>query len=379
MASILIIDDDPTTRLLLQRNLERQGYVVKIANDGQEGVALAQELRPALVICDWMMPEKDGLEVCRILKSDPTLSTTFFVLLTARTDVEDRVQGLDAGADEFLTKPIDANELQARVRAGLRLHQLSWDLQKQTEQLRSELNQAANYVRSLLPPAQIFADGQVETDWVFIPSQELGGDCFNYHWLDAETLAVYLLDVSGHGVGAALLSVSLINLLRSQSFSVDFKDPAAVLQELNANFQMSEQNELYFTMWYGTYHLPTRTLSYSSAGHPPGLLITSSDPEVTVTTLKTPNLPIGMIAEIKFQSAKIKIPSNSELYLFSDGIYEITNASGELWGLQAFSQSLCQLKGIAQDNLDHIIKVAQSFSSDQPFMDDVSIVRLWFG
>jgi sigma-B regulation protein RsbU (phosphoserine phosphatase) len=151
MTTILIVDDDPTICLLLKRSLERQGYTVEIASNGSEGLEKAHLLVPGLIICDWMMPDMDGLEVCRRIKADPKFSTTFFILLTARTEVEDRIQGLDAGADEFLSKPIDPNELRARVRAGLRLHQLSYDLQQQTARLQAELAEAASYVRSLCP------------------------------------------------------------------------------------------------------------------------------------------------------------------------------------------------------------------------------------
>ncbi len=129
MAQILIIDDDSTTQLLLERTLSMQGYDISLASDGEEGLIKAKTIRPALIICDWIMPRKNGLEVCRQIKSTSELSTTFFILLTSLDSIEDRVKGLDAGADDFLCKPIEMNELQARVRAGLRLHQLSKDLQ----------------------------------------------------------------------------------------------------------------------------------------------------------------------------------------------------------------------------------------------------------
>ncbi len=380
MSCILIIDDDPTTRLLLRHNLERQGHDVSVAEDGHEGVELAHKITPDLVICDWMMPTMDGLEVCRILKAHSRFSTTFFILLTARTEVEDRVEGLDAGADEFLSKPIDANELQARVRAGLRLHQLSADLQQQTEQLRSELNQAANYVRSLLPPPQTFQNYQIEADWQFIPSQELGGDCFSFHWLDPDHLALYLQDVSGHGVGAALLSVSVTNQLRSQSLSIDFKDPKSVLKALNHQFQMSDQSELYFTVWYGVYQVSTQTLAYSSGGHPPAVLVhydpeSEQDPDVTL--LRTPNLPVGMVDSVDYRDDQLLLHPPCELYLFSDGIYETSEPQGQVWGLEAFTQSICQ-PGAMGAPLELLIQAAQHFTQSAHFEDDVSLLRLQF-
>ncbi|MGC9504957.1 response regulator transcription factor, partial [Baaleninema sp.] len=124
-AKLLVIEDDATTRLLLRRILQKEGYEVALAKDGIDGLDKAIELSPSVVISDWVMPGLDGIEVCRRLRANADLSGTFLILLSSRETVADRVQGLDAGADEFLSKPIDPNELKARVRAGLRQYQLN--------------------------------------------------------------------------------------------------------------------------------------------------------------------------------------------------------------------------------------------------------------
>lgn len=375
MAAILIVDDDPTIRLVLKRSLERQGYTVEMATNGLEGVEQAHLISPGLIICDWMMPDIDGLEVCRRIKSDPKFSTTFFILLTARTEVEDRVQGLDAGADEFLSKPIDPNELQARVRAGLRLHQLSHDLQQQTSKLQAELAEAARYVKSLLPKPDFFPDYNIATDWRFLPSQELGGDSFNYHWLDEKHLAIYLLDVSGHGVGSALLSVSVMNQLRTQGLpDTDPRQPEAVLRALNHSFQMGSHNEMYFTLWYGVYQPSSRLLSFASAGHPPALLIEPT--HTSPVELKTPNLPIGILPNPSFQMDQVRIPAASHLYLFSDGVYEVANREKELWGLDNL---IALLNHDVTGSLDQVAQQAQAFRGQPDFEDDFSLLRVSFG
>ncbi len=374
MTAILIVDDDPTIRLVLKRSLERQGYTVEIASNGSEGLGKAHLLVPALIICDWMMPDMDGLEVCRRIKTDPKFSTTFFILLTARTEVEDRIQGLDAGADEFLSKPIDPNELRARVRAGLRLHQLSYDLQQQTARLRAELAEAASYVRSLLPKPADFPPHQIAIEWCFLPSQELGGDSFNYHWLDEDHLAIYLLDVSGHGVGSALLSVSVMNQLRSQSLpDTDLRQPAAVLYALNQSFQMESHHDMYFSLWYGVYQPGSRLLSFASAGHPPALLVAQSDP--ILLELKTPNLPIGILPDQDFVMDQVRIPANSCLYVFSDGVYEVSNSQG-IWGIDNWKTFLSAHSCIA---LDQVLQAIQSFRGKADFDDDFSLLRVHFG
>lgn len=137
MAKILIVDDDITVQLVLQDLLESEGHEVAVALDGEEGLQLAHKLHPDLMICDWMMPGVDGLEVCRQVKANPELAAMFFILLTAREEVTDRVEGLDTGADDFLSKPIETEEFLARVRAGLRLHSLTQKLSQGNQQLEA--------------------------------------------------------------------------------------------------------------------------------------------------------------------------------------------------------------------------------------------------
>jgi phosphoserine phosphatase RsbU/P len=373
MYSILIIDDDPVTKLMLRRILEQQGYTVDTAQDGQEGIQKAAAMQPALIICDWLMPITDGLEVCRFVKSSAKLCTTFFVLLTSRVDLEDRIEGLNAGADEFLAKPIDMNELKARVRAGLRLHQLNQDLQAQKQVLETELSEAASYVRSILP-APMETPLQIES--LFLPSSQLGGDCFDYFWLNPETLVIYLLDVSGHGLGAALPSVSILNLLRSQSLSgVNYDEPAEVLAALNRGFQMSQHGDKYFTMWYGVYHRPTQTLKFSSAGHPPALLWSGSNQG---QALKTQGFPIGLFPDEQYESAACEISLHSTLYLFSDGVYEVHQPDGEIWGLSSLQSLLQNNPSHHATQLSELVHEIKNNAQCDGFMDDFSLVKIRF-
>jgi phosphoserine phosphatase RsbU/P len=374
MYSILIVDDDPVSQMMLKRILGQQGYRVETAQNGQEGIQKAQEIKPALIICDWMMPIMDGLEVCRFIKTHPQLCTCFCILLTSRTDLDDRIEGLNAGADEFLAKPINMNELKARVRAGLRLHQLNQDLQAQKQALENELAEAVGYVRSLLPtPMQT----PLHIESLFLPSRQLGGDCFDYFWLTPETLAIYLLDVSGHGLGAALPSVSVMNLLRSQSLQgVDYTEPAEVLTALNQGFQMSNHDNKYFTIWYGVYHLPTQTLTYASAGHPPALLWTAQGSYCQ--HLKTSGFPVGLFSEGDYTSSQCQIPSGSLIYVMSDGVYEISQPNGGIWGLDAFEALLTENLAYYSQPLSQILRSIQISANTTAFMDDFSLLKIRF-
>ncbi|MDJ0536228.1 MAG: SpoIIE family protein phosphatase [Xenococcaceae cyanobacterium MO_207.B15] len=378
MAQILIIDDDFATQLLLKRTLEKQGYHITLANDGEEGIVKAKELTPALIICDWIMPGIDGLEVCRHLKLIPELSTTFFILLTSLDSIEARVKGLDAGSDDFLCKPVEMYELKARVRAGLRLHQLSRDLQQQKQLLEAELAEAAEYVSSILPEPLKHQKLTIATH--FVPSRQLGGDSFDYFWLDPENLVFYLLDVSGHGLRASLPSLSVINLLRSRSLGqVDYYQPSSVLSQLNGTFQMSDRNDKYFTIWYGVYNCREQKLTYSSAGHPPAIFFTQNQQnQIVEHRLKTPGVPVGMFLEAKYVDSVFEVTLPSHLYLFSDGIYELKQEKDSVGGLEKFISLLKRYQQIPEHHLENLIKYIKEEHPKLQFEDDLSIMQIDF-
>ena len=378
MFKILVIDDDTVIRELLRRTLQKQGYDVSVASNGEEGIQKAQTVRPALIICDWIMPRLSGIEVCRQVKATPLLSTTQFFLLTSLGSVSDRVHGLDAGADDFISKPIEMNELYARVRAGLRLYQLSQDLQTQKQLLEAELSEAAEYVQSLLPEP---VTEPVLIESKFIPSRQLGGDCFDYCWLDSDYLSIYLLDTSGHGLRAALPSVSVLNLLRSRAIpNINYYQPSDVLRALNNTFQMTYQNDKYFTIWYGVYNQVTRQLTYASGGHPPAILLSGDvEKNLQVQRLKTPGMPVGMFLEAQYTDNSCYIEPSSSLYIFSDGVYEIHQPNGMILGLDAFIQILIDSNSANNGHqLDSVLESVKLINSGHPFDDDFSLLKIYF-
>jgi sigma-B regulation protein RsbU (phosphoserine phosphatase) len=378
MPQILVIDDDPAIQTLLTRTLNRDGYEVILAKDGEEGVVKARQFHPALVICDWLMPGLNGLEVCRQIKQTPELSTTYFILLTSLVSVTDRIQGLDTGADDFLCKPIEMNELAARVRAGLRIHQLGYDLQQQKQLLEAELAEAAEYVCSILPEPMRLS--HINIDLRFIPSRQLGGDALDFYWLDDEHLVIYLLDVSGHGLRAALPALSVINLIRSQGLTqVSYYQPSQVLYGLNKTFQMTSRNDKYFTIWYGVFNRKTRQLVYSTAGHPPAILLEyNQEGKIREQLLKTPGFPVGMFPDAKYVDTFYQINSRATLYLFSDSLYEFEIAPDQILGLDKLSsllQDCCQNFPV---NLEGLLNKLKSLNINNNFPDDLSIIKIDF-
>ncbi len=382
---ILIIDDDATTRILLNGILKKQGYEVYTAENGAIGLDLAIALRPALIICDWVMDDVDGLEVCRRIKANADLSITFFILLTLRQTTEDCIEGLNAGADEFLAKPIDGNELKARVRAGLRLYQtsldlqrrnqtleqLSQDLQVKTDIITSELAEAAAYIQALLP---LPLSGDISTEICFIPSRQLGGDCFDYYWLDDDQLVIYLLDVSGHGLAAALPSISIFNLLHMRSLAnIRFDHPAEVLTGLNQLALFNQEQNKYVTLWYGVYDRRSRQLTYASAGHPPAILVSPSQ----LQCLRTPGLPIGLFSDAEFEVQQCHVEAHSKLYVFSDGVYEGALPGQAMLGLESWIALLKKTQHQPQ-TIDQLVRLIQDQQQTPTFADDFSLLSVSF-
>jgi phosphoserine phosphatase RsbU/P len=242
------------------------------------------------------------------------------------------------------------------------------------QQLAGELAEAAAYIKSLLPPK---LDGAVRTDWAFITSSQLGGDMFGYHWLDPDRLAIYLHDVCGHGVSASLLSIAVYNSLRRQSLpNVRFDDPAAVLAGLNQVFPMEQNQDKFVTMWYGVFQPSSRTLRYSSAGHPPALMFNGRPDRPS--RLGEPSLPIGAADDAAFETQIARIPPHSRLYVYSDGVSEIDKPGGGMLEVQGLSDLLAQAACAKGSRVERVLSDVRELQGSPEFRDDFSLVEVEF-
>ena len=204
------------------------------------------------------------------------------------------------------------------------------------EQLAGDLDRARRYVEALIP-ARI-ESGPLRTDWVFVPSALLGGDALGYHELGGERFALYVIDVCGHGVGAAMHSASVLNVLRNRTLpDTDFADPSAVLAGLNAAFQMEEHNGMFVTAWYGVLDTASGALRYSAAGHPPALVLDQQGHVRERLGVKNP--PIGVLARRSFAQAEATLAASESLVVYTDGAYEIPR-EGREGTLQDLEQEL---------------------------------------
>ena len=331
---ILVVDDLPANRDILMKHLERQGHRPAQAEDGQRAIAMLSRQPFDLVLLDVAMPEMDGYLVLERMKADPKLRHLPVIMISAFDEIETVVRCIEAGAEDFLPKPFDPTLLRARIDASLEkkflrdqeqshLHRI----EETQKRLANELHEAARYVVSILPPPM---QEPFRISWAYEPSTELGGDSFGYHWIDENHFAIYLLDVCGHGVGAALLSVAAINVIRSAALrDTDFLDPGQVLLSLNEAFQMENHNNMFFTIWYGVYDVAARCIRHASGGHPPALLLNSDGSGVdTIEELRCPGMLVGAMPSACYKSATSLVPENSRLFVFCDGAYEIARPNG---------------------------------------------------
>lgn len=236
------------------------------------------------------------------------------------------------------------------------------------ERLGAEVAEAASYVRSLLPAP--WTDPDISTAWAFQPSTQLGGDAFGHHRLDPDRTAFYLLDACGHGVGAALLSVSALNLLRTQSLAnTDFANPADVLHELNRRFPMDLHGGQYFTAWYGVFDRRDRSLTYSSAGHPPAYILAgAADP----VSLRTRGSPVGCFPNARYENARSSVPPRADLLIISDGVFELRRDDGGPFTLPDFERELARQRW--KDPAQILIWARIQHGSDS-LEDDFSVLR----
>ena len=181
-------------------------------------------------------------------------------------------------------------------------------------------------------------------------------------------------------MGAALLSVSVMNVLRSQSLpNTDFKDPEQVLEALNIAFPGEENNDMFFTIWYGVYRKSTRKLTYASGGHPPALLLgDTSIGDSRAEPLRTPNYVIGGMSEVKYEKKECLVGNRNTLYIFSDGVYEVEKSDGVMWRFQEFADFMNQVKTDGQSVLDRLFNYVKNLGSSDHFDDDFTIVEVAF-
>lgn len=377
---VLLIDDQRIVGETIRRMLaDIPGLEFKFCSDPAVAIQQADEFNPTVILQDLVMPGADGIEMVRAFRLNASTTATPLIVLSSKEEPTTKAEAFAAGANDYLVKLPDKLELVARIRyhSTAYIHRLQRDeafavMEEQQRVIAKELADAAAYVRSLLP-APMVDDSAVPADWRFITSSSLGGDSFGYHWLAPDQLAIYLLDVCGHGVGAALLSVSAINTIRNQTLpETDFSVPSQVLSGLNRAFPMEKQDGKYFTVWYGVLNPNTRELRYSAGGHPPAIVVTADGQSKRLDAV---GMMIGAFPFAKYTDLNITLEPGTKLFVYSDGCYEVVSPDHGIMTIDHFCGILAGA-GSNGSGLDKIVTAVQEWQRRPDFEDDFSLVQL---
>ena len=397
--NVLIVDDALDIRTYLSELMMEWGFKVFQASNGHEALQLVCKQKFQIVIVDWMMPEMDGLELCEQIRDSRLGYYVYMIMLTSRKFSNDLVASLSAGADDFISKPINPKELRARIRSAERvvgmeyahtlkhdtLHTEHQNIKSSYEKVQEELESAARLQRNLLPESKTNAL-PIKLDWLFSPASHIGGDFFNY-FVDDQYLCFYHIDIAGHGISAAMYGIYLNRLLLPakqnkcglvhQKDTDFYTDSVAVVSALNQELcRPGNDSSGYLTMVYGVINRKTGQGELCRAGHPCPFI---SHTDGRLSTLQNGNLPVGLFATAEYQSQTFQIRPGERLIMYSDGVTDCVNSHQEQFSISRFTNVLEQSTS-QPDNLimDEIQSAVDEWRGSQPISDDISIMSITY-
>jgi sigma-B regulation protein RsbU (phosphoserine phosphatase) len=388
----LVVDDTHANLQVLAGMLKDRGYKVRPAPSGKLALLAAERDPPDLILLDINMPEMSGYEVCEYLKADDKLKGIPVIFISALTEQLDKVKAFAIGGVDYITKPFQMEELHARVETHLKLRRLQIELQQTNEQLAKsnsrmsrDLRAAAKIQATFLPrePPPI---PHLNFAWTYRPCDELAGDGLNVVTLGAGLVGLYVLDVSGHGVASALLSVTMSRLLSPPSDpssilignkvgpdAIHITSPCEVAAQLNRLFPFDAATEQLTTMVYGILNSTTGCFRYVSAGHPgPVHLPYGGEPVI----LESEGFPLGLMDEAH-EERLIRLVSGDRLYIYSDGVPEAMDPSGQQFGNDRLLAAVRRMRSAPlQQSVDDLAKEIVGWLGSERSQDDLSILAV---
>src|SRR5438067_12170137 len=365
---IILIDDSANDLQVTKRFLERRGFDVSAATSGEQGLALAEAITPAAFVVDYRMPVMDGFEVTRRIKADPALQTIPVLMLTGADAAQTLAEGLNAGADDFVTKGSENDVLLARLSALLRVKRYQDQLRKLNQQITRDLQIARRVQEALVTPTS-FRGPRIEIRSAYIPSETLSGDFYDY-FLHDNMMYLFVADVSGHGLPAAILVSLLKSYIHTEA------DPNTRLSDL-----MAHLNDFLFSVSLPTQFATAQlfridgdgNLAYSNAAHP-GFLLFQRESGKTVF-LEEPSPLLGAMPEMLYDERAIKVEPGDTLFIYTDGLTDRRTASGEFYSIDRVVK-LLEKNGDGELNAtyDAICNDVRSFLSTEEFKDDIAFV-----
>jgi sigma-B regulation protein RsbU (phosphoserine phosphatase) len=378
---VLVVDDVENNRDVLSRRLERQGYSVATAENGRQALAKLQAETFDLVLLDIMMPEMDGYEVLRCLKTDEALRHIPIIMISALSELDSVVRCIGMGAEDYLPKPFEPTLLKARIGACLEkkrardreqelaaaLHAQNKEMALWREAQEADLAVARTTQQAIVTSALPQLDGwQVET--VYAPLIQVGGDVYGWRQLDHGSGLFWLADATGHGVAAALFT-TLVALLFNHA-SAESKTAHGILTRVNAEFYSVLRGRSCMTACCVVIEGDGR-LSFAGAGHPP-LLLRRRDG--IVETLPSRATMIGIYPAVEIGETATTLASGDVALLYTDGLYS-AKSKGERATSDTLTDAFSRIGGSA-NSLSRLIAQLGNRSDTQGFDDDVAAIAL---
>jgi sigma-B regulation protein RsbU (phosphoserine phosphatase) len=368
---ILIVEDNPASLDIMQVRLTANKYQVVTATDGEEGLAMAQTHHPDLILLDIMMPKMGGLEVCRRIKNDPKLPFMPIIMVTAKADSKDVIAGLEAGGDEYLTKPVDHGSLVARVKSMLRIKELHDTVLEQSSQLKNQLK-TASVIQKLFWPELPNLGGGVHIWAASHPASYVGGDFYDVITLPDTSIIAYVADVAGKGVPAALIMAALSMKIRTEALLQ--QDINSLLQAVNTGMYNLASEEGYFVTLVLLRFWPIEgKIELVRAGHPNPVWIADGVFK-QIPPLK--GVSLGIVTDVEYEKTELWLGSGDSLLLFSDGVIEAENEARELFGDDRLIDYIDSAKG-APRGLE-LLDVIGKWRGQAEVNDDLTLLEIWY-
>lgn len=400
---VLVVDDSRAQRRILTLMLARWGFQVAEAENAAEALSLCQSFAPDLVISDWMMPGMSGVDFCRAFRAMQRQSYGYFILLTSKTEKTAVTSGLESGADDFLTKPVNGDELRARINAGARILSMERELiakngmiAETLAQLQSvhasidkDLQQARVLQHSLMPRRSV-QFGKSRISVMLHSCGHVGGDLAGMFGAASGDFGMFSLDVSGHGITSAMITARVAGYLSSKypdenlalcrnGTDYGFLPPQFVASRLNGRMVGQPGVTEYLTMAYLQVAAASGRARFVQAGHPPPLILRAGG---EAQFIGDGGLPIGLIENASYDEHTLKLFPGDRVLLYSDGFTEAVLPDGSLLdddGLLEIVRSVPDgLRGSAF--LDALYKGLKARTGDQSDLDDdISAAFLEYG
>ncbi len=372
LAKVLIVDDLSTNVELLQVYLEEEGYSILTASNGKEAWKITQQELPDIILLDVMMPVMDGYEACRLIKSNPSTENIPVVMVTSLNEVSSRIAGIEAGADDFLSKPFNIYELLARVRSLIRIKKYNSQILDQNRVFEKELEIAKKVQEAILPADNEVIFKGLTLHYRYIPSQKLGGDYFNVIQLADNKIGIFLSDVMGHGVAASLITMVLKTLFDNHVYRMD--SPSDFLFTLNNELQkIFGEILIYATAIYIIVDQKNRKLYYANGAHPPALLYNNTNADII--QLQCPGTILGIFRDAKYETLEMSYEPNDQIFLYTDGLTDVENIQEEPFGDERLLKIVGENKELAPKELiETLLEKLYHFAHEDSFEDDINIL-----